>query len=178
MFWQAIDSLCEEFRCGMFVCVKFLIGRSIAQPEIGAEINHTTAVLKQGHSKLGSDTMRKSEKNDFGLLGDRIDMGISKAERLRALMAGKFGKDFCEWLACLLARSDGGQFSVWMLEEQAHEFFAGITRGANDCYFDRTFHFVRSYRSGAAQRSKFYDQIKKPAGVAGGLKKVESINAC
>jgi hypothetical protein len=51
-------------------------------------------------------------------------------------MAGEFREDLRERLPGLLTRGDGGEFDVRMMQQQAHEFLAGVTGGADDgCFF-------------------------------------------
>jgi hypothetical protein len=47
-------------------------------------------------------------------------------------MAGEFGKDLAERLPGALARGDGDEFGVRMIEQQPDEFFAGVTGRTNN----------------------------------------------
>jgi hypothetical protein len=47
-------------------------------------------------------------------------------------MAGEFGEDLCERLACVLSRGHGHQFRVRMAQQQPDEFLAGITGRAHN----------------------------------------------
>ena len=76
--------------------------------------------------------MRQREKNHVGLLGEQFGVRFDKAERLGFWMAGEFWKNLCERLPGILARGDGDQFRVRMVQEQLHQDFAGITGRADD----------------------------------------------
>ena len=52
-------------------------------------------------------------------------------------MAGEFREHLRQRLPGVLARGDGHQFRVRMVQQQADEFFAGITRRADDGNFFR-----------------------------------------
>ena len=59
-------------------------------------------------------------------------------------MAGEFGKHLRQRLPGILARGHGDQFRVRMVQQQLHQFFAGITGRADNGDFLR-FHFSKSY---------------------------------
>ena len=50
-------------------------------------------------------------------------------------MAGEFRENLRQSLPGILARGDGDQFRVRMVQEQLHQNFAGITRRADDGHF-------------------------------------------
>jgi hypothetical protein len=55
-------------------------------------------------------------------------------------VAGEFGEHLRQRLPGVLARGDGHQFRVRMVQEQLHQNFAGVTGRADDGNFFR-FHF-------------------------------------
>jgi hypothetical protein len=61
---------------------------------------------------------------------------------LGARVAGEFGEHLRERLPGVLARGDGHQFRVRMVQQQPDEFLAGVTGRADDGDFFR-FHFQK-----------------------------------
>jgi hypothetical protein len=57
-------------------------------------------------------------------------------------MAGEFWENLRQRLAGILARGDGNQFRVRMVQQQPDQFFAGITGRADDGDFF-SFHFLK-----------------------------------
>jgi hypothetical protein len=57
-------------------------------------------------------------------------------------VSGEFGKNLRERLPGVLARGDGDEFRVRVVEEQLHEDFAGVTGRTDDGDFFR-FHFLK-----------------------------------
>ena len=87
------------------------------------------------------DAVRQREKNHLRLLRQQFGVGFGEAERFGLrVMAGEFWENLRQRLAGVLARGDGGQFRVRMRQQQAHQFLAGITGGADDA----DFHFHHS----------------------------------
>ena len=70
-------------------------------------------------------------------------------------MAGEFGKHLRERLPGVLARGDGHQFRVRMVQQQLHQFFAGITGRADDGDFFR-FHFQKSIEQQLNRQQSFF----------------------
>jgi hypothetical protein len=60
-------------------------------------------------------------------------------------VAGKFRENLRQRLPGVLARGDGDQFRMRMVQEQLHQNFAGVTRRTDDGHFFR-FHFQKFNR--------------------------------
>jgi hypothetical protein len=79
-------------------------------------------------------------------------------------MAGELGENLRERLPRILARGDGDQFRVRMVEQQLHQFFAGVTRRADNGDFLR-FHLSKNL----TVKPMDYTQIKNPPALASGF---------
>ncbi len=117
---------------GWSCAVKFLVNRGALEPEIRAQINDLAALLQQRNGEFRRDAVRQREKNDLRLFGEQGGVGLGEAEGFGARMMGEFRENLRERLAGVLARGDGGEFDVRMRQQQAHQFLAGITGGADD----------------------------------------------
>jgi hypothetical protein len=69
-------------------------------------------------------------------------------------MAREFGKDLRQRLPGVLARGDGNQFRVRMVQEQLHQNFAGVTRRTDDGDLFR-FHFQKILTTKYTKYTKF-----------------------
>ena len=136
-FRQTINRLAQQIRRGMVVRVKFLVNRRALEPEIGAQVNHLAARVEQRHGEFGGDAVRQRQKHHLRLLGEQFGLRLGEAQRFGARMTGELGEDLRQRLPGVLARGDGDQFRVGMVQQQPDEFFAGVTRRADDCDFLR-----------------------------------------
>ena len=125
----------------MIVTVEFFVNSGILQAEIGAQINDAAAQLQQWNGELRRDPVRQRQEDDVRLLRQHFRVRLAEAQRPGARMAGESGKNPGERLTRILARSDGAQFRVRMRQQEPHEFLTGVTGGANNCDFDRSFRF-------------------------------------
>ena len=140
----------------MVVRVKFLVNLRALEPEIGAQINDHAAGVEQRHGVFGGDAVRQREKNHVGLLRQHFGVRLGEAERLGFRMAGEFRKNLRQRLPGVLARGDGDQFRVRMVQQQLHEDFAGVTGRTDDGDFFR-FHFQNFNREIHEPHEKFFD---------------------
>jgi len=77
----------------------------------------------------------QGEKYDLSLFGEKFGFGLGEAQGLRSGMIGKLREDLSYSLTGVLARRDDRKFGVRVGEQQADEFLAGITGGADDSDF-------------------------------------------
>jgi hypothetical protein len=70
-------------------------------------------------------------------------------------VAGEFGKHLRERLPGVLARRDGDEFRVRMVEQQLHKDFAGITGRTDDGDFF-CIHFQKLIEQQRNQGTKFF----------------------
>src|ERR1051325_1646477 len=116
----------------MIVAVELLIDSGALDPEIRAQINDLAAELEQRSGELRRDTVRQCQKNNLCRFSQQFGPGFAETQLARARNMREFRKDLRDRLAGVLAGSDGGEFSVRMGEQQPNQFFARITRGADD----------------------------------------------
>ena len=116
----------------MVVRVKFFVNLRALEPEVGAQINDHAAGVEQRHGVFGGDAVRQREKNHVGLLRQQFGVRLGEAQRLGFRMAGELWENLRERLPGVLARGDGDQFRVRMVQQQPDEFFAGVTGRADD----------------------------------------------
>jgi hypothetical protein len=76
--------------------------------------------------------MRQGQKDHAGLFRQQLGLGFGKTQAARSGMIGEFWKDLGKGLAGVLPGSDGHQLRMRMREQQAHQFFAGVTRSADN----------------------------------------------
>ena len=133
---QTVHGGGEEIGRGVVVRVKFLIDVGAPQAEIGAEVDDLAALLQEGDREFRGDAVGQGEEDEPDLLGEQGGVGLGEPDGFGPGMVAEFGKDLGERLPGVLARGDSGEFDMGMGEEQAHEFLAGITGGADDADFD------------------------------------------
>jgi uncharacterized protein YggL (DUF469 family) len=120
--------------------------------------------------------MRQREKNNVRLSGELVSIRLNEFERLGFGVAGEFREHAGERLPRTLARGDGDQFRMRMVQQQFDKFFAGVTGRPNDGDFLHSHDFVLTQRRRNAEKNI---PTKNPAGLnQRGLKISRAINAC
>jgi hypothetical protein len=116
----------------MVMAVKIPVHGGVLEPEIRAQVNHPATFGQQGGGIFRSDAVRQRQKNDFSFFREQGRIGFGEPDSFGGRLMGEFRKRLCNGLAGKLARGDCGEFGMRMGEQQAHEFLAGITGGADD----------------------------------------------
>ncbi len=75
--------------------------------------------------------MRQSEKNDFRLARESFRIGIGKVQGFRFFVVGEARKDLGERFAGELPRRHRDKIDMWVRQQQADKFLAGVTGSAN-----------------------------------------------
>jgi hypothetical protein len=130
-FREAVDGLFEQVSGGVFMAVELQVAVGALESEVGAEVDEPSAALEQWNGEFGGDSVGERKKHEVGPVGEVVDVGFGEAEVLGAGVAGEAGEHGGDTLARVLTRGNGGEVDVGMIEEAAHEFFAGITGGAD-----------------------------------------------
>ncbi len=122
---QAIYGLFLQIGRHMDRAIPFLVGRRIAQAEIGAEVDHLHQTGKIAHEGL-AEAMRKGRE-------DEVDLGeinlFDGAEHRKIEMA-QLGINAGHGLARLTVGRQGRDPQFGVGGDDPHEFGAGIARGA------------------------------------------------
>ena len=96
-----------------------------------------------------------ARKTTSACLASSSAFGSLKRSVLDLRMAGELREDLRQRLPGVLARGDGDQFRVRMVQQQPDEFFAGVTGRADDGDFLHSHDFY-FYRSDPATQSKIF----------------------
>ncbi len=139
----------------MVVRIELLVDRGAPDAEIGAQVNDLAAELEQRHGELRRHAVRQRQEHDLRLFGQEFGLGLAEPKRPGPGVMGELRKDLRQRLPGVLARGDGGQFRVRMRQEQAHEFFAGVTRRTDDGYLFGLHHKKKPRRIEPAGRGNF-----------------------
>ena len=116
----------------MVARVKFFVNGGVLHAEIGAQIDDLATELEEGNGVFRGDTVGQGEEDRLGLLGEQLGVWLREAERPGARKMRELSEGLRDGLASVLARGDGGEFGVRVVEEQAHQFFAGVAGGTHD----------------------------------------------
>src|SRR5688572_7638818 len=120
----------------MWVPVEFFVDVRALEAEISAQVNDRVAEVKQRNSIFRGDSVRESEKDDARFLGNKIDAWFGKAQRASFRIVREPWKYLGQGLAGILSGSDGFELGLRMTQQQADEFFAGVTACTNNGNFD------------------------------------------
>ena len=116
----------------MIVPVEFLVDLGVFDSKVGAKIDNARTGDEERLGKFGGEAVRQCEKNEAGALRDLFCVGIGKLQRARDFVMSEAGENVGHRFAGKLARRGGDKINIRMAEQQAHQFFAGITGSAND----------------------------------------------
>ena len=119
---------------GVFVAVEILIDGRVFDAEIRAQINDLAALAQERHRVLRGHAVRQRQEYDLRLLRQQFRVWFGKAQTLCRQVRRKLREDLSQCPPGVLPRSDYSQLGARVPQQQPHEFFAGITRSADDCY--------------------------------------------
>ncbi len=107
--------------------IPFLVGRRIAQAEIGAEVDDLYRTGKIAHERL-AQAMRERGENEV----DLGEINLFDGAEHRKIEMAQLGIDAGHGLARLTVGRQGRDPQFGVGGDDPHEFGAGIARGAKD----------------------------------------------
>ena len=107
--------------------IPFLVGRRIAQTEIGAEIDDLHRTGKIAHERL-AQAMRKGRKNEV----DLGEINLFDGAKHRKIEVAQLRIDAGHGLPRLAVGRKGRDPQIGVSGDYPHKFGAGIARGAKD----------------------------------------------
>ena len=119
----------------MIVPIKFPINARVFDSKVRAKIDNAGTGGEERFREFGSEPVRQREKYNAGLARDLRRIGIRKFERGRRLMMNEARESFRNCFAGELPGRGRDKIDIWMREEQAHQFLAGVTGSAHHCHF-------------------------------------------
>src|SRR5581483_7943909 len=129
-FRQPVNTLREKFRRGMRRAIKVFVNIRVLDPKIRGEIDHPNARFQQRLREFRRSSVRQRQERDLRLGGN--DRGRIGADEFQL---GKFvslepRNHILDGFAGVRARRDAHELHTRMMHQDADQFFARITGGA------------------------------------------------
>ena len=135
-FGQSIDRFREQAGRGVGVAVEFFVHGGVAQPEVGAEVDHLQPALQQGGRDFRRHAVRQREESRLGPgRGDRVGIRLDEG-KVRPGQLAETREHRGKRLAGLLAGGGRDEFDLRVDQQQAEQFLARVSAGTDDGCLD------------------------------------------
>jgi hypothetical protein len=115
----------------MIVAVKFLVYFRVLDSKVGTEIHNARTGLQEWFSKFRGAPVRQRKKNNVRTLGKLHWLRLAETKLARSFKVRKAGKNLGQRFSGELPRCDCHKVRTWMLQKQAHQLLADVTRSAD-----------------------------------------------